>query len=124
MKFPVFLKNSEAAKIKKATPEKKFFLFSLFTVAAEMIIILLNWKKMPPEVPLYYSRPWGETQLAPVNSLFLFPLFGSGITLLNFFLSQSRRERNTLICWTLSSGSFILNVLILISIIKIIGIIL
>ena len=32
------------------------------------------WQRLPPEVPLWYSRPWGENQLAHPLWLFLLPL--------------------------------------------------
>lgn len=27
------------------------------------ILILIFWTKLPPEIPLFYSRPWGKDQL-------------------------------------------------------------
>lgn len=32
------------------------------------------WQRLPPEVPLWYSRPWGEAQLTHPFWLFLLPL--------------------------------------------------
>lgn len=40
-----------------------------------MIVILLWFMRwLPPQVPLYYSKPWGAEQLAPRLLLFLLPL--------------------------------------------------
>jgi hypothetical protein len=38
-------------------------------------IAILGWfmRSLPPQVPLYYSRPWGEEQLASQAFLFLLP---------------------------------------------------
>ena len=38
-----------------------------------LIILALNWGKLPPEVPLLYSRPYGENQLISVWGLWLLP---------------------------------------------------
>lgn len=41
-----------------------------------VMVIIITWQlsSLPPMVPLYYSRPWGEEQLAQKQSLFIFPL--------------------------------------------------
>ncbi|MBI4058256.1 hypothetical protein HY408_00645 [Candidatus Gottesmanbacteria bacterium] len=36
------------------------------------IFIAINWKKLPPYVPLFYSLPWGEEQLSPPGGLLFF----------------------------------------------------
>ncbi|OGG31212.1 hypothetical protein A3A63_02565 [Candidatus Gottesmanbacteria bacterium RIFCSPLOWO2_01_FULL_46_9] len=48
--------------------------------------IILRWNKLPPLVPLWYSRPWGADQLAPPVWLFILPvgsilLYGINITI-------------------------------------------
>lgn len=39
-----------------------------------LIVLGLAFKKLPPEVPLWFSKPYGEEQLAPVWGLGLVPL--------------------------------------------------
>ena len=45
--------------------------------------LLLNWKNFPPEVPLLYSRPWGQDQLVSPTILGSLPLvaLAVGITI-------------------------------------------
>lgn len=38
------------------------------------VALLWFMRSLPPQVPLYYSRPWGAEQLAPQLFLFLLPL--------------------------------------------------
>ncbi len=40
---------------------------------ASVISILALWGKLPPAVPLWYSRPWGVDQLAHPLWLFMLP---------------------------------------------------
>lgn len=40
-------------------------IFILFCV----VIFALSWNNFPPSLPLYYSLPWGEEQLAPPITL-------------------------------------------------------
>lgn len=39
-----------------------------------LLYILLRFPKLPPLVPLWYSRPWGADQLASPLWLFILPL--------------------------------------------------
>ena len=51
-------------------------------------VLLLVWKRsfLPPLSPLFYSRPWGQEQLAPSYYLFLLPLFSLIVFLINLGL--------------------------------------
>ncbi len=124
MKLPVFLPKKPPTKANKAFSERNLFIASLFIVIIEAGTILANWKRLPPEVPLFYSRPWGEAQLAPVNTLFILPLVGAAIAILNFLLSRPRRQRNPFISWTMATSGLVLNILIFITTVKIISIVL
>lgn len=49
--------------------------------------LLLWWgRELPPEVPLFYGRPWGAAMLASGSGLWLLPLSAVGIAGLNGFL--------------------------------------
>lgn len=39
-------------------------------------ILLVFWRNLPPEVPLLYSRPWGEDQLTSPYFLWMIPILG------------------------------------------------
>ena len=39
-------------------------------------ILLVFWRNLPPEVPLLYSRPWGEDQLTSPYFLWIIPVLG------------------------------------------------
>lgn len=38
------------------------------------VLLIVNWKNLPPKIPLWYSRPWGEERLAHPLFLILIPL--------------------------------------------------
>lgn len=48
---------------------KKLFIVSTVSIFSGLVFLAVFWHKLPPQVPLFYSRPWGNTQLAA--SLFL-----------------------------------------------------
>ncbi|MBU0708548.1 hypothetical protein KJ596_02220 [Patescibacteria group bacterium] len=49
--------------------------------------VFLNYRVLPPEVPLYYFRPWGEARLAPTQQLWLIPVWSGAIFVFNTFLA-------------------------------------
>lgn len=48
------------------------------------LFILIFFKSLPPKLPLFYSLPWGEGQLAIHLQFFTIPTILILITLLNF----------------------------------------
>jgi len=56
--------------------------FSVVIIVVQLATILLFYKNIPPQIPLFYSRPWGAEQLANKFNLFILPgtLFGLLIT--------------------------------------------
>lgn len=68
------------------------FSFFIFAVCCLLVLflsslILVSWGKLPPTLPLFYSRPWGEAMLAPAVYLWLLPAISGTVTILNFSLS-------------------------------------
>lgn len=52
------------------------------------LVIALKWRVLPPQIPLFYSRPWGEDQLAGKEMIFLIPVASFGISLINEILAR------------------------------------
>lgn len=42
------------------------------------VVLMMYWKTIPPSIPLWYSRPWGEDRLASPYFLIL-PLLSAGL---------------------------------------------
>lgn len=42
---------------------------SLVATISCLLLLLWAWPKLPPVVPLFYSLPWGESQLASAGAL-------------------------------------------------------
>jgi hypothetical protein len=51
-------------------------------IVTSLFVLLFSWFRLPPEVPLFYSLPWGEEQL--VSPFFLWFLPGSSSALIFF----------------------------------------
>jgi len=73
----------------------KIIRISILIIILEAVAIVLTFSKLPPQIPLYYSRPWGDLQLAPSYHLFFLPgiclsflIINSGLTVL--FLKKKK----------------------------------
>lgn len=62
--------------------------FSLNAVLFLFILIIIN--RLPPIIPLFYSRPWGEEQLIPKLVLFAAPITSLTFLAVNYFLARYR----------------------------------
>jgi len=92
---------------------------SLFFILASLFLIAAFWAKLPPQVPLFYSRPWGEEILAPPFFLFILPLASLVILIINFFTAFSLRQ-NRLLAMILAITSALFSFLAFFNILKII----
>lgn len=70
----------------KRTPIKQSVIAFFLMLVVSVILLVIFWTKIPPQVPLYYSLPWGEKQLASPVELTLLPTFAANIFLTNLLL--------------------------------------
>lgn len=71
-----------------------------FIIGANLVMgiaLFLTYPHLPPQIPLFYSQPWGENQLAEQWMIGILPLLMNGFILLNFFLQKKIFGNNTLV---------------------------
>ena len=96
---------------------------TLVIISLQIILIIFFFPLLPPQVPLYYSRPWGDNQLASPSSLFLLPAISFFFLLLNSCLIALLDEKKRFLALSLAWNSLISASLALIGLGKIISII-
>jgi len=82
--------------------------------------IITSWRTLPPQLPLFYSRPWGETQLATPFGLFLLPALSLAVFLINFFFTGFIPKEEKLTGQILAAASTVFSLLCLATLAKII----
>lgn len=62
---------------------KRFIQGAVILTFLEVVVIGIFGPKLPPQVPLFYSLPWGEQQLVSPLYLLLFPAICVAVGLVN-----------------------------------------
>lgn len=61
--------------------------YHLITANFLMILgLLFTARSLPPQIPLFYSRPWGEYQITDWWYILLLPLLMNFLYFLNFYI--------------------------------------
>jgi len=61
------------------------------------LFFILNFNRLPPQIPLFYSKTWGENQLADLFMIFLLPFFLNLFFFLNNFIYANFFSENILV---------------------------
>lgn len=61
---------------------------SLLFLIGQIVILIFFWSRLPPQVPLLYSRPWGKEQLVSPVGLFALPTLSFFVLLINSLLAS------------------------------------
>lgn len=80
VKFISFLKSQD----------KYFLIPLLLSISTSLVVtvtILILLKVLPIKLPLFYSLPWGDSQLVSINQFFILPATLFLMTLINLFLA-------------------------------------
>lgn len=93
---------------------------NLILLSAQILIIISVWRFLPPEIPLFYSRPWGEDQLTNYYGIITLPVICLIVFFTNSVIAKLAIKEENLIKQMLAVASLIFIFLILISLIQII----
>ncbi|MFH0749982.1 MAG: hypothetical protein V1917_03680 [Candidatus Gottesmanbacteria bacterium] len=85
-----------------------------------LICIAVIWTKLPPLVPLWYSKPWGIERLAHPLWLLLLPSSSLFITGVNVYITSVLINEYLVFSQILSLSSFVVSLLSTMTLIKII----
>jgi len=82
-------------------------------------IFFVFYRQLPPQVPLFYSLPWGERQLVSPSTLLFLPSLSLVILVINVLISRFLMAYSFLVNVLFWSGT-LFSFLALIDLIKII----
>lgn len=109
--------------LSQASRDKLHFWVGLFLLALSLAIALLNiftFKFLPAKLPLFYSLPWGQAQLATHQQFLIIPASISAIAILNLIISWQLHSSQSFFKRVLLLSSIIVSLILTITFIKII----
>ncbi len=98
----------------------QIFRWNLIFIIIQIIFLFWKFNSLPPQVPLYYSLPWGESQLAQASLLFLLPTISVVLLLIDHLFAISLTKTSVLLSRILLVISLIFSFLSLITLLRII----
>ncbi|MCW1949181.1 MAG: hypothetical protein KIH89_001900 [Candidatus Shapirobacteria bacterium] len=98
----------------------RVFRWNLFLICLQIGILSWKFTLLPPQVPLYYSLPWGDSQLANNSSLFMLPTISIVILFIDSLFSVSFFKNLPLLSRLSVTTSLLVSFLITITLFKII----
>lgn len=80
------------------------FLVSIIFVLLQVLLIAFYWRRLPPEIPLFYSKPWGSEMLSQLPLIWIIPALSFFFVFVNFciviFFLQENKFLNRVLCVT------------------------
>lgn len=89
-------------------------LFALFIA----LFIAIFAGLLPPKLPLFYSLPWGDSQLVSKQQLLILPASIALITLFNLIISWQLHETQSLFKKILQFCSLLISLILTITFLK------
>jgi len=119
MKRPTFkLTKSQFDSLSTDTTAKLGMQISFIVLGFNTLLLAIMGYKLPPEVPLLYSRPYGQNQLIPVWSLWLLLGLMTVIDLVSFRIASNLLEKEKLLAQILVWTGCLITIMGCISLIK------
>ena len=84
------------------------------------LFIAFSTKFLPPKLPLFYSLPWGEQQLAQNQQLLIIPAIMALIALCNLLISWQLHPQQTFFKKILLFSSILVSLILTITFLKIV----
>jgi len=98
----------------------KILRWNIIFIIVQIGFLFWKFNSLPPQVPLYYSLPWGGSQLAQASLLFIFPTISLILLLINHIFAISLIKTSLLLSRILLAISLIFSFLSLVDIFHIV----
>jgi len=107
----------------QTTLNSRLLRFNIILFITQLTIIIWFYRELPPEIPLFFSRPWGSAWLTSTSSIFILPLLSLVTLLLNYFLALYYHQKKLILSQLLVIFSLIITLFSTVSVLKIISLV-
>ncbi len=98
---------------------QKHIILPLVFTLLQLILIIYFYDSLPPQVPLFMGRAWGEDRLASANMLFILPGISLLITVTNTLVSFNSQKTSSQVAKTLLAANTLLSFTCLVALLRI-----
>ena len=84
--------------------------------------LLVFWAKLPPQLPWFYSLPWGENQLIPRAWLGVGLVVLTLVALANYLIARKLEKKDKVVALVVESATLLLTSLYLASFFRVLSI--
>lgn len=98
---------------------RKSYSYALIIIGLMIVGVGFFWTLLPFEVPLYYSKPWGESRLSPKLGLLLLPGLSISVLLINVAISKILQSENVMLIKSLAGATLVISSMFLLSLLGI-----
>lgn len=106
--------------IKKLNWQNTLIVSPIICSAALAIFILLIRQFLPLKIPLFYSMPWGEQQLAIFPQFLIMPLVATSLSLINLMIVWHLGKDEILLKKILLTTSLVICTTLILATVKIV----
>lgn len=93
-------------------------IFSSLLIIFSFLFLVFNFNKLPPEVPLFHSLPWGEEQLAVKWQLFFLPFLSLIFLIVDLLLARRLYSQNLFLSRVLALSAPVFGLLSTIALVE------
>lgn len=91
------------------------YVYTMMVILLMIVLITAFLSKLGPEVPLYFTLPWGEARLAPKQMLYIVPALTMGFLMINLSMARAVRHLSPLLPKVLSVSTLVVALMLLIA---------
>ena len=102
-----------------AKPNKFILTISFLVLILGWAEVLFFWKNIPPQIPWFYSMPWGEAQLMNKTGLFAVMGVASVVSFISSFAAKWTKRDDIVIEKAVFITILVANVLLFLNLTKI-----
>lgn len=95
-------------------------IFTLISVIIILSLYLFGVNVLPARLPLFYSLPWGQSELTNKGSLLILPAIITTVALINMLLAWQLHSSQYVLKRILLMSAILIDLIILIAAIKIV----
>lgn len=96
---------------------------SLATLSLGCLFLLLFWSRLPPQIPLFYSQPWGEEQLGFKIQMLFLPVFAFLIFAFSLFSARQLLNKNIILARIIIGTGGILVLVLTVALFQIVNLV-